>query len=157
MFFFLQLDNCTLLKFGIWQPIISWWMFCNLQHWVFRNTCFSYYMLHFWLFRHSMVVLWVPSCAQSLEYQICKTKYCWCSIPVQFHDSVSDVSCTAGNGKVATTLAINYHHIATLILPKMQHQLLLTLHWRSFSGWDRESVRIILNIQGSQLLVYEWL
>jgi hypothetical protein len=44
----LQLDNWTLFKLGIWQPMISFWMFCNLWHWLFWNTCFAVYRLHFW-------------------------------------------------------------------------------------------------------------
>jgi hypothetical protein len=43
------LDNCILLKLGISQPIISFWMFCNRQHWSFWTMCFPFYTLHFWL------------------------------------------------------------------------------------------------------------
>ena len=52
---------------------------------------------------------------------------------------------------------MNYYHITTLRLPKIQHQQSLTLYRLSFSGWDRKRVRIVLILKGSQCLVYEWL
>jgi len=93
---------------------------------------------------------------QSLDYPICKTKYCWRSVDTQFHDGVSYVSCTDSNEKAATTSSMNDYHIASHRSPKIQHQKSLTLHWGSLSGWDRERVGIIFISEGSQYLDYEW-
>jgi len=44
-----------------------------------------------------------------------------------------------------------------LILPQMQNQKSLTLHWRSSSEWGREHVTMFLAYKGSQYLVYDYL
>ena len=41
---------------------------------------------------------------------------------------------------------------APLGLPKMQDHALLTLHWRSFSGWGRECLSICLLYKGCQYI-----
>jgi len=94
-------------------------MFCNLRHWLFWNTCFAFYQLHFWLYRQSIILLWVHRWAQSLEYSICKIKYCWRSIDALFHDRVRYVWFVVSIEKAATTLSMNCYHIATLRLPKI--------------------------------------
>jgi len=157
MFLFLHLDNCILLKLDIRQPIISFCMFCNLQHWLFWNMCFSWYTLYFWLWRLSIVLLCAHSSAHSLDYPICKTKYCWLSVDAQFHDGVTDVPWTVSYNKAATTSYINYCHIVTLGVPKIQRQQSLTLQWRTVSACDRECAAIFFNSKESQYFVYEWL
>jgi hypothetical protein len=97
------------------------WMFCNLRHWLFWNTYFAFYTLHLWLSKQSTVLLRAHWCTNSLDYQICKTKYCWRSIEVQFHDVVMYVSCAVSNEKAATTSSMNYYHIAIVSsLPKIK-------------------------------------
>jgi len=82
--------------------------------------------------------------AQSLNYPICKTKYCWRSVDTQFHDGVMYMSCTVSNEKAATTSYMNYYHIVTLSLLKIQYQQLLTLHWGTLSGSNRERAPLLL-------------
>ena len=86
------MDNTILLKVGIRQPIISFCMFCIQQYWSFWNPCFSYYMLYLWLYRHSIVLLWAHVSPQSLDYPICKTKYCWRSVEAHFQNGAGSVS-----------------------------------------------------------------
>jgi len=43
-------------------------------------------------------------------------------VDTQFHDGVTYVSCSVSNEKAATTSSMNYYHIATLRLAKMQDQ-----------------------------------
>jgi len=43
----------------------------------------------------------------------------------------------------------------TLQLPYLQESKLLTLHWRSMSGWGREPDVVMFDSEGSQYLVYE--
>jgi hypothetical protein len=156
MFLSWQLDNCILLELGIRQPIISFCLFSNLWHWLCWNTCFPCYTLNFWLLMQSIVLLWAHLSAQSLHYPICKAKYWWGYIDTQFHDGVTYMLCTVSNRMAATTLLMNYYHIVTVRLPKIKHQASLRLHWRSFSGWERERVGIIFNSKGSQYQIYTW-
>jgi len=47
-------------------------------------------------------------------------------------------------------------HVA-IYLPYLQAWKLLTLCWRSFSGWGREPDTNIFDLEGSQYFFYEWL
>jgi len=43
-----------------------------------------------------------------------------------------------------------------LILPKMQHQKSLKLHWRSFSSWGKERFPLSFHDKRSQYCVYDY-
>jgi len=150
----LQLDKCISLKLGIRQPMISYCMFCSLRYWLIWNSCFSWYLLYFWLSRQSIVLLWAHLSVHNLDYPLCKTKQSRRSVDVQFDDGLMYVSRSFSTEKAATTSYMNYCHIATRRLAKMHDQHSLTLHWCSFSRWGRKHAAIVFAPKGGQYLTY---
>jgi len=67
------------------------------------------------------------------------------------------VSHTVSNENAATTLSVNYYHIATRWLAKMQEKWSLTTHRCSFTGWGRKHAAIVVSYKGGQYLIYAWL
>jgi hypothetical protein len=59
--------------------------------------------------------------------------------------------------KAAISFFMNVCDQAPLILLKMQDQISLMLHWRSFSWWGMEGIAICFAYNGSQKFLYNWL
>ena len=124
--------------------MISFWMLCTLRHWLFWNMCFAFHPLYFWLERLSTVLLWAHLWAESLDYPICRIKYCWRSVDTQYHDGVTYVSWVIWIEKAATTFVSE-------LLP----------HCYTKITQDRAAIildtALTLIIRRGQYLVYEWL
>jgi len=85
------------------------------------------------------------------------TKNRWHSTNACFADGTGSVSVLFSTRKAANTLFMNGCNQWPPRLYKMHSQKSLTLHWHSFSESGREPVAIILDLEGSQYLIYEWL
>jgi len=152
MLLFLLWDNGILSKPLIQHPAVSFSICGSLRYQLFWNLCFLLYILNLCLSRRSIALICAQLSAQCLEYPIQLTKNSWCSIDNHFHDRVTSMLCTVLPEKAAITPYMNHWHKATLRLPKMQHQEMLTLHWHWFSGWHEVHVTIVFGPKGCQHL-----
>jgi len=87
----------------------------------------------------------------------CTAKNRWRSVEAHFQNGAVIVCFTLLPRKAASMLIIDSSDLVTIQLPYLQDWTLLTLRWRSFSGWDREPDTIIFDLECSQYFVYEWL
>jgi len=154
MLLFLLFDNSILSKSHIQQSLISFSRFCSLQYRLFCNLCLSWKMLDFWLYWRRIVMLWAHIYTQCLDYLLCETKTCWCSVDTHCHDEMAYLSCTVVVEKVAITLYMNYLQKVTLVWAKMQDQKSFTLYWRSFPQWGRKGLVSVLAPNVCQYLIY---
>jgi len=69
-------------------------------------------------------------------------------------EAVMEISQASLLPKAAMTLRMNACDQAPIIVPKMQDEKSLTLHWCSFSSWGMEAITISFANQGGQWLVY---
>jgi len=145
----LLFDNSIWSKLLIQHQVITFWMLCRLQYWLFWIQCMSFCQLYFVLQSRSIVLVSAQISMQYLDYRMYKTKNCWRTIDAHFQDGVTKISCTVLAEMAGTTLNMHYWYKATLRLPKMQDQKSLRLRWGSLSGWGRERASVVFATKGS--------
>jgi len=87
-----------------------------------------------------------------INYPRCETLHCWCSVDTHFQDGAGSMSLLVLPIKHANTSVMTIRNLWPLRLPKMQDQKLLTLCWRSFSGWCREHLSPFFAYKGSHYI-----
>ena len=87
----------------------------------------------------------------------CTAKNRWRCVEAHFQNRAVIVCFTLLPRKAASMLVMDSSDHVTIHSPYLQVWKLLTLRWRSFSGWVREHDTIIFDLEGSKYFVYEWL
>jgi len=92
-----------------------------------------------------------------LGYTKCTASNRWRSFDAHFQNGAVTMSYTVLPRKAAIKLVIDSSDQVTFTLPYLQDEKWLALCWRIFWSWGREPDTMILDVEGSQYLVYEWL
>jgi hypothetical protein len=88
----------------------------------------------------------------------CIANHHWCSIDTHFQNPAGSVSPAVLLILAASILIISNNNHITLLLPNLQGQHSLILHWHSFTTWGRECVTFSVANRGCKLFeyVYQW-
>jgi len=76
----LLFDNNSQWTSIIWDPGITFRMFCWLGDCQYLSSCFSFNILYFWPWRRSVMQLWAEISMRRLHYPICITRNWWPSV-----------------------------------------------------------------------------
>jgi len=98
--------------------------------------------------------LWIAPITSPFNYPTYKTKNCWCSVDTHFQNGAGSMMLLFLDWKAANTSFMNGCNHSPLRLPKMHSQKLLTLHWRSFSGWGCDCMVYSFAQKGCQNVGY---
>jgi len=111
----------------------------------------------FHLYRQPILRLWQFATYRPPDYPGYMTKNCWHSIDAHFQDGAGRLLLSLLPIQAANTSFITICNLSPPRLPKIHDQESLTLHWRSFSWWGRETFTVSFAYTGSQYFIYNYL
>ena len=106
--------------------------------------------------RKPKIPLWLATTYGRCDFPGRMTKNLWLTVEAHFQDGAGMVLQSVLPIKACKNYFMTYYNLSEVWFSKMHDQKSLTLCWRSFSWWGRESIAICFAYKCQQTYLYDW-